>query len=153
MGSVRRVDGGGYPCSAPRQSRRHRSEWMVHRLGGGRNSLNRSVHHAPTGYRLASSVLGRPGPGIHRLFGAALCRRSASVQGCQGKDCHRLSHAEAAHLILTRPLKGCTTLKSWGMRIAKRGGLKKAAVALARKLAVIMHRMLRWLVRERRAID
>jgi hypothetical protein len=28
------------------------------------------------------------------------------------------------------------------MRIAKRGGLKKAAVALARKLAVIMHRML-----------
>jgi hypothetical protein len=39
------------------------------------------------------------------------------------------------------------------MRIAKRGGLKKAAVALARKLAVIMHRMLRWLVRERRAID
>jgi transposase len=47
---------------------------------------------------------------------------------------------EAAHLILTRLLKGCTTLKSWG--IAKRTGLKKAAVALARKLAVIMHRML-----------
>jgi transposase len=49
---------------------------------------------------------------------------------------------ESAHLILTRPLKGCTALKSWAMRIAKRGGLKKAAVALARKLAVIMHRML-----------
>jgi transposase len=49
---------------------------------------------------------------------------------------------ETGHLILTRPLKGCTTLKSWGMRIAKRAGLKKAAVALARKLAVIMHRML-----------
>jgi transposase len=27
------------------------------------------------------------------------------------------------------------------MRIAKRAGMKKAAVALARKLAVIMHRM------------
>jgi transposase len=49
---------------------------------------------------------------------------------------------EAGHLILTRPLKGCTALKSWGMRIAKRAGTKKAAVALARKLAVIMHRML-----------
>jgi hypothetical protein len=46
------------------------------------------------------------------------------------------------YLILTRPLKGCIALKSWAMRIAKRAGTKKAAVALARKLAVIMHRML-----------
>ena len=49
---------------------------------------------------------------------------------------------EAAHVILTRPLKGCTALKSWAMRIAKRAGMKKAKVALARKLAVITHRML-----------
>jgi transposase len=49
---------------------------------------------------------------------------------------------EAAHVILTRPVKGCTGLKSWAMRIAKRAGMKKAKVALARKLAVIMHRML-----------
>ena len=32
--------------------------------------------------------------------------------------------------------------KSWAMKIARRGGMKKAKVALARKLAVIMHRML-----------
>ncbi|MGA8992393.1 MAG: IS110 family transposase, partial [Rhodoplanes sp.] len=31
---------------------------------------------------------------------------------------------------------------SWAMRLAKRAGMKKAKVALARKLAVIMHRML-----------
>ncbi len=49
---------------------------------------------------------------------------------------------EAAHLIITKPLKGCTDLKSWAMRLVKRGGIKKATVALARKLAVIMHRML-----------
>jgi transposase len=49
---------------------------------------------------------------------------------------------EAAHIILTRPLKCRTALKSWAIRIAKRAGLKKAAVALARKLAAIMHRML-----------
>jgi transposase len=49
---------------------------------------------------------------------------------------------EAAHVILTKPLKGCAALKSWAMRIAKRAGMKKAKVALARKLAVIMHRML-----------
>ena len=49
---------------------------------------------------------------------------------------------EAAHVMLTKPLKGCSQLKSWAMRIAKRAGLAKAKVALARKLAVIMLRML-----------
>ncbi|TNK94410.1 IS110 family transposase, partial [Wolbachia endosymbiont of Leptopilina clavipes] len=33
-------------------------------------------------------------------------------------------------------------LKSWGIKLAKKKGIKKAVVALARKLAVIMHRML-----------
>ena len=49
---------------------------------------------------------------------------------------------QAAHVILTKPLKGCSQLKSWAMRIAKRAGMSKAKVALARKLAVILHRML-----------
>lgn len=49
---------------------------------------------------------------------------------------------EAAHVMLTKPLKGCTELKSWAMRIAKRAGMSKAKVALARRLAVILHRML-----------
>lgn len=49
---------------------------------------------------------------------------------------------EAAHIILTKPVKGCSALKSWAMRLAKRAGMKKTKVALARKLAVIMHRML-----------
>jgi len=50
---------------------------------------------------------------------------------------------EAAHIILTKPIKGCAQLKSWAMRIAKRAGMNKAKVALARKLAVIMLRMLK----------
>jgi len=49
---------------------------------------------------------------------------------------------EAAHVMLTRPIKGCSHLKSWAMRIARRAGMSKAKVALARRLAVIMHRML-----------
>jgi transposase len=49
---------------------------------------------------------------------------------------------EAAHVILTRPVRGCSSLKSWGMRVARRAGMRKAKVALARKLAVVMHRML-----------
>lgn len=49
---------------------------------------------------------------------------------------------QAAHVMLVKPLKGCTALKSWAMRIARRAGMRKAKVALARKLAVVMHRML-----------
>jgi transposase len=47
---------------------------------------------------------------------------------------------EAAHIILTHPVKG-SALKSWGIRLQKRSGPKKAKVALGRKLAVILHRM------------
>jgi transposase len=50
---------------------------------------------------------------------------------------------EAAHIMLTKPIKGCSELKSWAMRIARRAGTNKAKVALARKLAVIMLRMLK----------
>jgi transposase len=48
---------------------------------------------------------------------------------------------EAAHVILTMPVKG-GALKSWAAKLAKRVGPQKAKVALARKLAVILHRML-----------
>ena len=59
-----------------------------------------------------------------------------------GDGAVRTALYEAAHIILSKPLKGATALKSWGMRLAKRAGMNKAKVALARKLAVIMHRML-----------
>jgi transposase len=47
---------------------------------------------------------------------------------------------EAANVLLTRIAKW-SALKSWGMRVAKRSSLRKAKVAVARKLAVILHRM------------
>ena len=53
----------------------------------------------------------------------------------------RAAFYEAAHVILTRPVKG-SALKRWAARLAQRTGLRKAKVALARKLAVVMHRML-----------
>ena len=49
---------------------------------------------------------------------------------------------QAAHVMLTKPVRNCTALKGWAMRIAHRAGMRKAKVALARKLAVILHRML-----------
>ena len=52
------------------------------------------------------------------------------------------THAEAANSILTRTKKSFA-VKEWAKKIAKRRGLKKARVALARRLAVIMHAMLR----------
>jgi len=48
---------------------------------------------------------------------------------------------EAANVMLTRPVKG-SSLKDWALAIARRAGPKKAKVALARKLAVVLHRML-----------
>jgi transposase len=47
---------------------------------------------------------------------------------------------ECATVILTRT-KGWTKLKAWGLKIMKKSGLKKAAAAVARKLAIIMLRM------------
>ena len=47
---------------------------------------------------------------------------------------------EAANVLLTR-VQGWSTLKAWGVRLAKRTSLRKAKVAVARKLAVILHRM------------
>jgi len=49
---------------------------------------------------------------------------------------------EAANVILTRPVKG-SDLKTWALAVARRAGPRKARVALARKLAVVLHRMLR----------
>lgn len=48
---------------------------------------------------------------------------------------------EAANIILTRPVKG-SAVKSWATRLAARAGMRKAKVALARKPAVVLHRML-----------
>ena len=53
----------------------------------------------------------------------------------------RVALYEAANVILTRAVTG-SDLKSWALCVAKRAGMKKAKVALARKLAVVLHRML-----------
>ena len=47
---------------------------------------------------------------------------------------------EAARIMLTRATK-FSTLKRWAVDVAQRRGMKRAKVALARKLATILHRM------------
>ncbi len=47
---------------------------------------------------------------------------------------------EAAHVLLTRVRKSCA-LKRWGKKLEKRKGHGKASVAVARKLAILLHRL------------
>src|SRR3984893_4272998 len=47
---------------------------------------------------------------------------------------------EAAHSLLTHSGKW-SWLKAWGVRVAQRRGMRRAIVAVARRLAVILHRM------------
>jgi transposase len=55
---------------------------------------------------------------------------------------HMLRHLlyEAASALMTR-CRQPSKLRAWGVAIARRRGAKRARVAVARKLAVIMHRM------------
>jgi transposase len=57
-----------------------------------------------------------------------------------GDEAMRALLYEPAQVMLTRVQKW-SWLKAWAMNVAKRRGRQKAIVALARRLAVIMHRM------------
>ncbi|MBB2974275.1 transposase [Mesorhizobium sp. RMAD-H1] len=61
---------------------------------------------------------------------------------CCGDGMMRTLLYEAAQVLLTRVTKW-SWLPAWGMNVAKRRGRQKAIVALARRLAVIMHRIWR----------
>ena len=65
--------------------------------------------------------------------------RTGGISRC-GDEMMRAMLYEAAHTQLVRSVKW-SWLRAWAMQIARRRGLKKAVVALARRLAVIMHRM------------
>ncbi len=57
-----------------------------------------------------------------------------------GDELARTALYEAAHSLLIRSSKW-SALRAWGMAITKRRGMARARVAVARKLAVILHRM------------
>ena len=66
---------------------------------------------------------------------------TGSISKCGDRRVRTLLY-EAANVMLTRykrPLK----LKDWAFTIAKRSTMRKARIALARRLAIIMHAMLR----------
>ena len=65
--------------------------------------------------------------------------RTGAISRC-GDEMMRMMLYEAAHIVLVRSVRW-SWLKAWAMKIARHRGLKKAIVALARRLAVIMHRI------------
>jgi transposase len=65
--------------------------------------------------------------------------RTGAISKC-GDEMMRVMLYEAAQILLMRSTRW-SWLKAWAMQIARRRGLKKAIVALARRLAVIMHRI------------
>src|SRR5499433_98187 len=65
--------------------------------------------------------------------------RPGAISRC-GDEMMRAMLYEAAQSMLVRSTRW-SWLKAWAMQIAKRRGIKRAIVALARRLAVIMHRI------------
>ncbi len=66
---------------------------------------------------------------------------TGSISKCGDRRLRTLLY-EAANVMLTR-YRGELALKDWALDIARRSTMRKARIALARRLAIIMHAMLR----------
>lgn len=75
-----------------------------------------------------------------KQYSSGETQKQGKISKCGSKDLRSLL-VEAAIVILTRT-KSWSKLKAWGVRLMGRMSLKKAATAVARKLGVIMHKML-----------
>ncbi len=100
----------------------------------------RSAIDEPARFRRSRSVGAYLGL-TPRRFASGEVDWSGRISKC-GDAMVRTYLFEAAGVLLTRVAQWCK-LKAWGHRLWKRIGFKKAKVAVARKLAVILHRMWR----------
>lgn len=75
-----------------------------------------------------------------KQYASGETQRQGRISKCGSKDMRSLL-VEASVVLLTRT-KSWSKIKAWGVRLMQRMGLKKAATAVARKLSVIMHKML-----------
>lgn len=78
-----------------------------------------------------------------RLYQSGETSRIGRISRC-GDELMRTALYEAALVLLTSPhTRRWSGLKAWGMGVVKRRGFQKAIVAVARKLAIVLHRMWR----------
>lgn len=74
-----------------------------------------------------------------RKYASGEIDRNGAISKC-GDALLRTTLHQAALALLTRTQRW-SAIKAWGVAVAKRRGLKRAVVAVARKLAVVMHRI------------
>ena len=74
-----------------------------------------------------------------RKYASGEIDRNGSITKA-GDGAVREALVHAALSLLTRERRW-STLKAWGMAVAKRRGLQRAIVAVARKLAIVLHRI------------
>lgn len=75
-----------------------------------------------------------------RQYSSGETQKQGRISKCGPKELRSLL-MEAGIVILTRT-NSWSKLKAWGLKIQRKHGVKKAAVAVGRKLSVILHRML-----------
>jgi transposase len=92
----------------------------------------------PARFRSSSSVGAYLGL-TPRRYASGESERMGRISRC-GDALTRSYLYEAANIMLSRT-RGTSALRSWGLKLAKKIGFKKARVALARKMAVVLHRM------------
>ena len=100
------------------------------------NAEPRSVYSAM--YGCVDPKVGRFGAAGQAIYALQYDAQDLASQRAQFQAAVALY--EAATVILTQVVTG-SDLKNWALRVAQRAGLKKAKVALARNLAVVLHRM------------
>lgn len=75
-----------------------------------------------------------------RQYSSGETKRQGHISKCGSSEV-RMLLTESGLVCLTRSKKW-SKVKAWGLKIMRKHGAKKAAMAVGRKLAVIMHRML-----------
>lgn len=75
-----------------------------------------------------------------RQYASGEIDRHGSISKMGPQECRTMLYEAALSLLVH--CKEKSKLKAWGLKLVKKKGMKKAIVAVARKLAVIMHRML-----------
>jgi transposase len=101
----------------------------------------RATVDVPARFRKSKAVGAVFGPTCSKYQSGEI-DRSGRISRC-GDEMMRVMLYEAAQSMLRS--KKWSWLKAWAMQIARRRGIKKAIVALARRLAVIMHPAYGWM--------
>jgi uncharacterized membrane protein (UPF0127 family) len=116
-----------------------RTARLVARRSGYCRTAALAVHRAAADHPSAWAGVSQPGRPRRYQSGEVDYNGHISRPG----DAHvRSLLYEAAVVILTRS-RGESDLRNWGIRLREKIGFKRSAIAVARKLAVIMHAMLR----------